>query len=116
MTIELTNGRLLQLDKVKSHYFRFTENGSVGVFEVTKEDGTTVLINWEHILFSSSKEDRKRTAPTLQMKEENSVEYRRAVSRIVYIEGWIRRAAPQWLEIDPENIIKWAHEEAGDEA
>ena len=78
------------------------------------EDAYRELV--ENIQKARREEDRKRTAPTLQMKEENSVEYRRAVSRIVYIEGWIRRAAPQWIEIDPENIIKWAHEEAGDEA
>lgn len=60
-------------------------------------------------------EEKKITAPTTRMREENSRRYRTACSRIIYNEKWIRDAAPNWINIDAEKIIKWAHEEAGDE-
>ena len=61
----------------------------------------------ENIRKAKREEERKAKAPTLQM--------RAACSRIIYIEKWILDAAPNWINIDAEKIIKWAHEEAGDE-
>lgn len=58
MNIEFRNGRLLFIDKVKSYDLRCTQGGSVGVLEIEKEDGTTVLMNWDHLLFASYKEDK----------------------------------------------------------
>lgn len=69
----------------------------------------------EKIQKARREEAKKAKAPTLQMREENSGRYRAACSRIVYIEKWIRDAVPNWINIDAEKIIKWAHEEAGDE-
>ena len=60
-------------------------------------------------------EERKITAPTIRMREENDAKYRRICSRIVYVEWWIRQTMPQWLDISPEKFIKWAHKEAGDD-
>lgn len=58
LNIELSNGRLLFITKVKSYNLRCTEGGHVGVLEIKKEDGTDVLINWDHLLFVSCKEDK----------------------------------------------------------
>ena len=69
----------------------------------------------QNIRKARREEERKAKAPTAQMREENSRRYRAACSRIIYIEKWIRDAAPNWINIDAEKIIKWAHEEAGDE-
>ena len=60
-------------------------------------------------------EEKKITAPTTRMREENGRKYRNICSRIVYIEGWIRKTMPQWLDISPEQFIRWAHKEADDE-
>lgn len=61
MTIELTNGRLLFLEKVKGYDLRCTAGGSEAVFEIEKEgkDGSTVLINWDHVIFATYKEDKE---------------------------------------------------------
>lgn len=69
----------------------------------------------ENIRKARREEERKAKAPTLQMREENSRRYRAACSRIIYIEKWIRDAASNWINIDAEKIIKWAHDEDGDE-
>ena len=60
-------------------------------------------------------EEKKLTAPTTRMREENGRKYRNICSRIVYIEGWIMETMPQWLDISPGRFIRWAHKEAGDE-
>lgn len=61
INIELSNGRLLLLDKVKSYELRCTEGGRVGVLEIEKEgDEAVVLINWDHLLFASCKEEVER--------------------------------------------------------
>ena len=61
LNIELSNGRLLRFDKVKSYGLMCrTEEGGrfgmVGVFEIKEENGRTALINWDHLLFASCKE------------------------------------------------------------
>lgn len=56
LNIELTNGRLLFITKVKRYDLRCTEGG-VSLFEIKEEDGTDLLMNWDHVLFASCKED-----------------------------------------------------------
>lgn len=60
LTIELTNGRLLFFDKVKSYDLKYIGGGRLGVFEIQKEgDGSAVFINWDHLLFASCKEEEE---------------------------------------------------------
>ena len=58
INIESINGRFLFFDNVKSYGLKCTEGGHVGMFEIKKEDGTAVFMNWDQVLFASCKEDK----------------------------------------------------------
>lgn len=52
------------------------------------------------------------TAYRKQKRANTTRKQETAAAAARYLETWLRNTMPNWLELDPEKVIKWAKEEA----
>ena len=52
------------------------------------------------------------TAYQKQKRANTTRKQETAAAAARYLETWLRNTMPNWLELDPEKVIKWAKEEA----
>lgn len=55
------------------------------------------------------------TAYQKQKRANTTRKQETAAAKARYLETWLRSTMPNWLELDPEKVIKWAKEEAENE-
>lgn len=52
------------------------------------------------------------TAYRKQKRANTTRKQETAAATVRYLETWLRSTMPNWLDMDPEKVIKWAKEEA----
>lgn len=70
---------------------------------------------YEDLVEAIRKRDAKDEADGVEAVILSERKKRHAGAKVTYLETWIRETMPKWLDLDPEIIIKRAHEAAENE-